>query len=414
MQRREFIIGCSAGVALTAMNGVQSFAFAPENNSNAPKEIVIFLFLRGGFDALHFLAPVSDKNYQDARPKGLRIEENEGLALKNTLGGLDFKLHPKAAPLKEIYDSGKLAFIHACGLTNGTRSHFDAMDLIERGLVEKQGGAEGWMARYLQQTNLGDAMIPAVASGWEMPLSLVGNNLSASIGNVAEFDLKGDKRFAGILKHLYQGEGLLNKTAQQTLETIQYIQQQIPRKANNKPADYHAEHGADYPMEWQIKGFSESLMNLARLIKMDLGVHLATVDFGGWDMHDNQNYLFPQKLDALSRALAAFYNDMSTYHPRLTIVAMSEFGRRLKANKSMGTDHGYGGVAMVMGGKVKGGKMYGQWPGLANEELDNRVDLKVTTDYRYILAELLEKRLASTSLATILPGLEKYEALNFL
>src|SRR5690606_4871364 len=147
---------------------------------------------------------------------------------------------------------------------------------------------------------LGEAMLPAVASGWELPLSFVGSNQVSSIGKVAEFDLKGDKRFMGILKHLYQGEGLLNKTAQQTLSTIQYIQAKLPRKANNQPVEYHVGHGVDYPMEWYAKGFSESLMNLAQLIKIDVGVHLGSVDLGGWDTHENQNYFFPQKLEALS------------------------------------------------------------------------------------------------------------------
>jgi len=415
MKRRNFVIGCGAGIALSALNGVQSFAYAPSHQQEAPsKEIFVFLFLRGGMDALNFLAPVSDSNYIQARAKGLRIEANEGLALKNGLGQLNFQLHPKAKALKELYDSKDLAFIHACGLPNGTRSHFDAMNLIERGIVEKQGASEGWLARYLKQADLGAARLPALALSGNLSLAFLGSPIASAIQQVDEFDIQGDARLKGILKHLYKGDGLLERTAQRSLETIKYVQAQLPRQGNNKPKPYKAEHGVEYPTEWYIKGFSDSMKNLARLIKMDLGAQVATIDYGGWDTHENQQWVFPKKVEALSRVLAAFYNDLSNYHQRLTVVAMSEFGRRLRSNKSMGTDHGYGGLAMVLGGKVNGGRMYGDWPGLANEQLDNRVDLKVTTDYRQILGEVMQKRFGQRQLDTIFPSFTDYKGLGFL
>jgi uncharacterized protein (DUF1501 family) len=414
MKRRNFIIGCSAGMALSVLPGVQSFAFAPNRELDSKKEIFIFLFLRGGFDALHFLAPIGDRHYHAARGKGLKVDEKEGLAIKNGLGGLDFALHPNAKPLKELYDSNQLAFVHATGLPNGTRSHFDAMNIMEAGLLEKKGGSSGWLSRYLEAVELGDSILPAVASSGQLPNSFLGSNIAASISKVEDFNLHADPRLMGILGKLYHGDGLLDKTAQTTLNTIKQVQNKLERKGN-KVAPYKAEHGAEYPQEWYIKSFSESMQNLARLIKMEMGLHTATVDFGGWDTHDNQAWQFPQKLKGLSETLAAFYNDLQRYHKRLNIVVMSEFGRRLKANKSGGTDHGHGGVAMILGAKVKGGRMYGDWPGLSNEELDNRVDLNVTTDYRQIFAEVVDKHLGEQDkLAKVFPGFDTYKPLGFL
>lgn len=414
MKRRNFIIGCSAGIALTVVPGIQSFAFSPNKEDQAKKEIFVFLFLRGGFDALHFLAPLGDREYHAARGNGLKISDKEGLRLKNGLDGFDFGLHPNAKGLKELYDSNQLAFVHATGLPNGTRSHFDAMNIMEAGLLEKKGGTSGWLSRYLESANLGDALLPAIASSGQLPNSFLGSNLAASIAKVEDFNLNADPRLMGILRKLYGGDGLMDQTARKTLETIQQVQQHLPRNGK-KVRPYKAEHGAEYPQEWYIKSFSESMQNLARLIKMEMGLHVATIDFGGWDTHDNQAWQFPQKLKGLSETLSAFYNDMHAYHDRLNIVVMSEFGRRLKSNKSGGTDHGHGGMAMILGGNVKGGKMYGQWPGLRNEDLDNRVDLKVTTDYRQIFAEVVDKHLgAKKEIANIFPGFESYKPLGLL
>ena len=125
---------------------------------------------------------------------------------------------------------------------------------------------------------------------------------------------------------------------------------------------------------------------------MEVGLRAAAIDFGGWDTHQNQPNYFPTLVEQLSTALAAFYNDMSRFHNRLTVVAMSEFGRRLKSNRSSGTDHGHGNVLLALGSGVNGGRIFGTWPGLATEQLDSRADLAVTTDYRTVLCELLARR----------------------
>lgn len=414
MNRREFVVGCSAAVAAMAGSQIESFAFSPE--PNAQKDIFVFVFLRGGCDALNLVAPVDDKYYVAARPAPLRITEsgkNQGLQLKNGLNNQDFRLHSNAKALHELYDSNQLAIIHACGLTNGTRSHFDAMDMIERGVNQKKNVTDGWLTRYLKSAQL-EGMLPAIAAETNLPKSFIGSSMASSIKNLHDFKVNGDPRLMGILKTMYKGNSLLQETAQNTIATLKYIDKKIGKNSKGKRKKYQPANGVKYPENWKDGGLGKSLQTVAQVIKMEVGLQVATVSFGGWDTHEGQAYHFPQKTAGLSQALTAFYNDVSAYHKNLTVLVMSEFGRRLKANKSNGTDHGHGGVALALGGNVKGGKMYGQWPGLATEQLDKRVDLDVTTDYRNVLSEILQKRMKNTQLAEIFPGFNAYKPLGFV
>ena len=414
MNRREFVVGCSAAITAMAGNQIESFAFSPE--PDAQKDIFVFVFLRGGCDALNLVAPVDDKYYTAARPAPLRITDkgkNQGLILKNSLANQDFRLHGNAKALHELYDSNQLAIIHACGLTNGTRSHFDAMDMIERGINKKQNSTDGWLARYLKTAQL-EGMLPAIAAETNLPKSFIGSNQASSIKSLHDFKVNGDPRITGILKTMYKGSSLLEQTAQNTIATLNYIDQKIGKDTNGQRKKYQPANGVNYPKNWKDGGLGKSLQTIAQVIKMDVGLQVATVSSGGWDTHENQAYHFPQNTSGLSQALAAFYNDVSAYNKRLTIVVMSEFGRRLKANKSNGTDHGHGGIALALGGNVKGGKMYGQWPGLATEQLDKRVDLDVTTDYRSVLSEVLQKRMGNTQLDQIFPDFSFTKPLGFV
>jgi uncharacterized protein (DUF1501 family) len=411
MNRRSFVQNCSGYASLLALSPLKNFAFVADENASS--EIFVHIFLRGGCDGLNLLAPVSDQTYVNARNADLRVNEPQGLALKNTLNGLDFCLHSKAAGLKELYDTNQLVLIHACGLNHGTRSHFDAMDLIERGAVRKTNQREGWLSRYLKSYSSSDAL-PAVAMSSELPASFLGSPLAVSMSEPSSFSLKGDARLAGLLKGMYKGTNALDTTAQRTLQTISLINTKLQRSQNGEIAPYQPENNADYPSEWNAQSFVNAMKGLARLIKADTGVHVATVDFGGWDTHENQFYTFAQLTDILSRTVTAFYNDMHRFHDRLTVVIQSEFGRRLKANKSNGTDHGHGNVMMVLGGKCAGGKMYGQWKGLETENLDNGVDLAVTTDYRRVLNEILIKRLGCKNPATVFPDFQEQSFLGFL
>lgn len=395
MKRREFLYGCAGAAAASALSSAPILAQSPDGD----KEILVVVFLRGGCDGLHLLAPVSDKNYIDARTANLRISDSgneRGLALTNTLSNLDFCLHPNAKALQELYQSKQLALLHAAGLSNGTRSHFDAQDLIERGLNKKTNVAEGWLARYLRLHHKAapEDLLPAVGAR-SLPLSLQGGNVAVSIDQPRDYQLKGDARLLGLVNSLYaDNASLLGKTVQRTVHTIRELQKKsIP------------ELSSLYPTDWQARRFSDSLQAIAQLIKMDIGLHVATCDLGGWDTHENQAWAFGQLTSTLSNSLLAFYNDLHKYHNKLTVVVLSEFGRRLRSNRSNGTDHGHGGVMMVLGKNIKGGRMYGDWKGLATEQLDNGVDLDVTTDYRTVLGELLTRRLAvpASALSNIFP-----------
>ena len=419
MNRRHFLnIGCTAALAnMTGRLSAFTNLTASANQLGKSNDIFVLIFLRGGCDALQFVAPVSDKNYVDARSKDLRIAEtgnDKGLRLSNTLNNLDFSLNHKANIFKELYDSKQLAIIHGVGLVNGTRSHFEAMDLIERGVLNNKSSTntEGWLTRLTQQLSPQGAM-PAIATGGALPNSFLGSKNAISIDKAKDFQLKNDPRMLGLLKQLYQGEGLLNQTALKTIDTVRFLNKKLPSK-NNEILDYKPQSNANYPKGDYSGELSSNLQTLAQLIKLDIGVQVATVDFGGWDTHENQNYLFPYMVEALTKSVGAFYNDLNAYQNRLNVLVMSEFGRRLKSNKSNGTDHGYGGVMFALGGNVNGGKMYGKWNGLETDQLDNRVDLAVTTDYRTVLGEFATKRLNINKLDAVFPDFKMPKPLGFL
>jgi len=393
------------------LTGISGLAMSPADL--ASNEIFVLVFLRGGADGLQLVAPVNDRHYFADREQQLRVTEqgeNMGLMLKNSLGTVDFRLHPEAAPLKELYDANQLAIVHACGLKNGTRSHFDAQDMIEKGIQNKQNITEGWLARYLN-TLPNKTNFSAIAAGAAMPLSLWGAPTAVSVNGLGDFALQADGHFNNLIRQAYNDQSILGRTALQTFYTIDLLQKKVPRRSNGEAIPYRPEGTGAYMED----DFGKSLKNIAQLIKLNVGLHVATVDYGGWDTHEYQAYRFPGLVKSLGQNLHAFYNDLHKYHGRLTVLVMSEFGRRLKGNKSNGTDHGYGNALFALGGNVKGGRMYGHWKGLETENLDNGVDLSVTTDYRNILQELLTKRLkAGEQLPYILPSYKAEPSLNFL
>lgn len=382
MNRREFLVGCGAGAGLLAMSRLQVLAAPMERRFLlADDQLFVVVFLRGGCDGLQLVAPSSDAIYNDSRTGNLKTTDSgstKGYLLNNGLDGIGFRLHPNAKELYELYTSGQLAILHACGLTNGTRSHFVAQDLMERGIGQNIGENSGWMARYLNATNSA-GVIPGAATSGTLPVSFAGAEKAASVGQLKKFRLTETIRHHDLMRQWYNGESKLDKTAHRTLEAVEFV------KANArkyKPA-------ATYPKGWKANKLNNSFKSLAGLIKMNAGVRIANIDFGGWDTHEHQQQYFPQLVQTLSQSLAAFWEDIRDYQSNTTVLVMSEFGRRLRSNNSGGTDHGYGNMMMVLGGNVKGGRMYGKWPGLEPDQLDRRVDLNITTDYRDVLSEIL-------------------------
>jgi len=409
--RRTMMIGCCAAITEMAGGRIRDIVIGPETSA-ATRDIFVLVFLRGGCDGLSFVAPYDDINYINNRPS-LKLNApgsstNAAYALPSTINAsVPFGLHPKAGGLKELYDQRKLAFVHACGLTNGTRSHFDAMDYMERGTPSSKSTSTGWITRHLASIGA-SGNLPAVASSATLPASLL-NSPSAVAMNDSNFKLNGHWKYSSqqraALSAFYADSSPLETVGRSTLALMDAI-------ATKNLGTYIPAPGVEYPSEWYASGFSSSLKLVAQLIKADLNVQVATLDYGGWDTHEGQAYALPNLINGLARGLAAFYNDLAPYHSRLTMVVMSEFGRRLRENRSGGTDHGYGNLMLVLGGNVNGGKIYGQWPGLEPSALDKQVDLAITTDYRRVLSEIIVRRLANGKLGRVFPNYSPYAPLG--
>ncbi len=410
MNRRHFLCSSLATLTGSRITNLTFAADAPQSHDH----LLVVLFLRGGCDGLNLLGPANDKDYIAARPEWLRATDAgkfEGIALKNGYNGIDMRLHREAGALKELYDSGHLAMIHACGLKNGSRSHFEAQDMMERGVTDQKNIsiASGWLTRTIEALSP-HGLLPAVAVGGELPDSLLHSKVAVSMSEARNFTYGRENQLA-LLKRLYEGSESIHRIGKLTLDTITALQSKLTRDGDGNVQDYTPEKGVSYE---DTGNLGESLRNLAQIAKMEAGLRVATVDYDGWDTHEDQEYRFNELVSEFSRALSSFYNDMSRFHSKMTVVVHTEFGRRLKSNQSEGTDHGYGGVHMVLGNGIKGGKLHGEWRGLANDQLDEGADLAITTDYRTVLTEVLTQRVGLADTKSIFPGFEMKKALGIV
>lgn len=395
LSRRNFLQGCSYVIAALAGARLTNLAYAAPDD---PADTLVVVFLRGGWDALNVVPPLmgADRGwYEKARP-GVKIPERRLINLNDQFG-----LHPALAPLHELYQDGKMGIVHAVGLDYDTRSHFDAMEFIELGTPGSKATTSGWITRHLQTAPGGSSgLLPAVAAP-SQPTSLLGMTATVSMSNPSDLSqwdngLLGEQQAA--LRKLYRGDSLLHQSGLRTLDALAAV-------APLNEQEYRPQNGASYRED----ELGTQLKTVAQLIKMEAGMRVATVDFGGWDTHEYQNdaeggYM-GGLLESLGENLANFYRDLdSGYAEKLSVVVLSEFGRRLTQNDSNGTDHGHGSVLFALGGRVNGGQVHGNWPGLANEQLYDRADLAVTTDYRQVLGELLLNRLKNPNLEAVLPG----------
>ncbi len=417
LSRRGFMVGCSAAIAALAGARLTHVAFGnPAAEPN--QEVLLVIFLRGGMDGLSFVAPMAgaDRGYYEASRQVLALPttgNNAALRLDDFFG-----LHPQAGPLFDLYKAGKAAVVHAAGLTSDTRSHFDAMQYMELGTPGQKSSTSGWLTRHLLTAgNIPDEVIaPAIAASGSTPMSLQGSHEAIGMTRPSDFTFNGHWRYGNwqrmALRNMYSGSTWLHQSGLQTLNAVDVIEYA-------DPGGYTAENGAEYPNG----SFGDSLKTVAQMIKMQLGLRVAAIDLGGWDTHDYQGDggtgYFGNKINELSRGLNALMTDLSNsngtdHSKRLTATVMSEFGRSFKENASRGTDHGHGNVMVVVGGGVNGGKVYGQWPGLSTEQLYDRRDLQITTDYRRVLSEVLIRRLGNPNLGTVFPGYGNYSPLGLL
>lgn len=404
LSRRNFIKStATAGVIGLSTQLFPSWmprmAFA--QGDRGTRDVLIVIFQRGGMDGLNAVVPFGEgAAYYDKRPTIAIPEPNGSDTAALDLDGF-FGLHPALRPLKDIYDDGALTVIHAAGSPNPSRSHFDAMEYMERGIPGDKITGTGWITRHLTSAPWkNESPFRAVGMGAMIPAALRGTVSALALRSIADFHLQGrEDQLASIqrtLAGLYTVQAptdLLTAQAAGVFSTIDLLQQLAA-------TEYSAANGAEYP----DTEYGLGLKQIAQLIKADVGLEIACVDIGGWDTHDNQggaDGMMAELLYELGSGLAALYTDLQDQMGRITVVTMSEFGRTAVENASEGTDHGRASAMFVMGGGAMGG-VYADWKGLQGAALDEG-DLAVTTDYRDVLAEILIKRVQNEALDQIFP-----------
>jgi uncharacterized protein (DUF1501 family) len=373
-------------------------------SSQQPGQRLVVIFQRGAVDGLNVVVPYREKNYYAMRPT-IGIPANKVVDLDGFFG-----LHPSLAPFKPLYDQGQLAVVHAAGSPDMSRSHFDAQDYMESGTPGVKGTDTGWLNRALQAEDLrhrcagtceAQTAFRALALGAEVPLTLAGRVPAIALNNLNGFAVAGrgpaPSPAANAFEAMYAGSGdsILHAAGDETFEAVKML-----HDAN--PAQYQPVAGANYPNS----DFGNSMKQVAQLLKANLGVEVAFTDVTGWDTHQNQggvNGQLANRLGDFSAAIAAFWRDMGDSAENVTLVTMSEFGRTAHENGTGGTDHGHANAMFVLGGQVKGGKVYGRWPGLEKEQLNEGRDLALTTDYRQVLAEVVSHSLGASNLDMIFP-----------
>lgn len=394
MNRRDLIKISAGAAALGALGPRLAFA---DTASIGNRDVLISIFLRGGIDGLTAVPPLGDARYAALRPNlALRPPGSASGTAAIDLNGF-FGLHPAAAPLKSLYSAGRLAVVCATGVTSDNRSHFDMQDFMERAYLDKTGVFTGWLNRHLEFTATGNlSPFRALAVGNAVPRTVRGAVPAVGLSTIARFGISTQAS-----EHDYIDRALIDLFNQssdidrQSQAAFSAIDQLAKLGASSLPV----ENEANYP----TTTFANGLKELAQMIKAGIGIEAATIDLGGWDHHDAQLTRINPLLDELSRSLLAFDTDMGARMANVSVVVMSEFGRRVRENASLGTDHGHGNVIFALGGGVNGGQVFGTWPTLNESALDQG-DLQITTDYRAILADLLSKRGGNSNLAATLPG----------
>jgi len=399
ISRRYFLK--NGGIAMLGMATLPSFLQrAVAATTGAGKKKMVVLFQRGAMDGLNVVVPFGEPNYYRLRPT-IAIPEprHGGMDAALDLDGF-FGLHPSLAPIYPLFQNRQLAIVQAAGSPDATRSHFDAQDYMESGTPGVKSTEDGWLNRALQSMPEEQASpFRAVAFGPYLPRTLAGPAPAVAIPDLKQFKMLGPQQTVeGGFEAMYAQtvDQALRGVGQETFEAIDQL-----KKIN--PDAYQAENGAEYP-----KGrFGQSLMEIAELFKADLGLEVAFLDSGGWDHHVNEGGVQGQLanlLRDLGQGIAAFHRDMGDRMGDVVFVSMSEFGRTARENGNRGTDHGHANCMFLMGGDIRGGRVYTRWPGLDEGHLYEGRDLAVTTDYRSVLGEVMTKHLAGADLKAVFPG----------
>jgi uncharacterized protein (DUF1501 family) len=401
LTRRVFLKnGAMTAIAMAAMPAFLEHAVFADDSLTRNRRLVV-IFQRGAADGLNVVVPHGEPSYYRMRPT-IAIPRGQVIDLDGMFG-----LHPSLANFKPLWDQGHLAVVHASGSPDPTRSHFDAQDYMESGTPGVKSTEDGWLNRTLKSSapaSGAEAPFRGIALGTTLPRALAGSAPAVAVASVDQFGVGGNSPSAQPMANTFEAmysqsvDAVLHGTGQETFDAVKMLKSADPSK-------YRPAAGANYP-----RGpFGQSLRQTAQLIKANLGVQVAFVDIGGWDHHVNEGNTQGQlanRLSEFSQSISAFWIDLGTLAEDTVIVTMSEFGRTARENGARGTDHGHANVMFVLGGKVRGGRVYGQWPGLESHQLYEGRDLNVTTDFRRVLGEAVREHLEIRNLNAVFPGFD--------
>ncbi|MDX2041866.1 MAG: DUF1501 domain-containing protein [Acidobacteriota bacterium] len=415
MNRRFFLK--NSGIALASVGAATlspSFLTRTlaQTDKTGRKRILITIFQRGAMDGLNAVVPFGDQTYYSLRPSIAIPKPKAG----DSLSAIDldgfFGLNPALSSFKPIYDAGQLAVIHAVGSPDSTRSHFDAQDYMESGTPGVKSTTDGWLNRYLQaNANPKASPFRGVSMGANLPRTMQGKASAIAMNSINDFAIRAGggetgQALQGGFEAMYQQtvNDALRGTGKETFDAVKMLKQV-------NPTQYQPTAGVTYPRGQ----FGDRLKQIAQLIKSNIGLEVAFTDIGGWDTHANQGAgqgQLANRLIEFSNGIAALYADLKDRADEVVILTMTEFGRTARENGNRGTDHGHGSAMFLLGNSVKGGKVYGKWPGLKPNELNEQRDLAITTDFREVFAEVAKTHLGATNLNTIFPGFSA-NAANF-
>jgi uncharacterized protein (DUF1501 family) len=409
MTRRVFLRNGSA--ALVSLGFTPAFIARAAQVARARQKILVAVFQRGAVDGLNMVVPFGERAYYSNRPSiAIPRPGAQGGALD--LDGF-FGLHPRMGSLVPYFKDGSMAIVHASGSHDDTRSHFDAQDYMESGTPGLKSTRDGWMNRYLHAKDHVERSSPfrAVALTQGLPRSLQGTAPALAIGQLGQFGIRAgqdnDVMMSGFeAQYSKAADSVIGNTGKEAFDAVKMM-----KEAN--PAGYTPANGAEYPRA----GFGDAMRQIAQIIKADLGLEVAFAELGNWDHHANEGSSTGQianRLDEFAGGIAAFARDLGDRMQDVMLITMSEFGRTVRENGNRGTDHGHGNAMLILGGSVKGGKVYGKWPGLDREQLYQGRDLAITTDFRDVFAEALKGHLGATDVSKVFPGFKYGQQLGFV
>ncbi len=400
--RRVFLRNGTLAVVGTAAvpHFLTRAAFGAIETAGRTKRLVV-IFQRGAADGLNIVVPHGESQYYAMRPS-INIPRKSVIDIDGFFG-----LHPSLASIQPLWQQRNLAIVHAAGSPDITRSHFDAQDFMETGTPGIKATESGWLNRSLPHSAQ-NSPFRAIALGPSLPRILSGPEAAVAMNSINDFSVGSRNTkptpaataFEAMYDH--SSDAMLHGTGAETFDAIKMLKSADPGK-------YAPAAGAKYP-----RGrFGDSLRQLAQLIKANLGVQVAFADIGGWDHHVNEGSTEGQLSNVLSnfsQSIAAFWTDLGDLSEDTVVITMSEFGRTARENGNRGTDHGHANVMFVLGGPVKGGKVYGRWPGLDQSQLYEGRDLALTTDFRQVIGEAIVQHMGNKNLATVFPGFENQPA----